>query len=316
MNGPDLPKPQVAVLVPAFNEGLTIEGVVTEFAKCLPQATIYVYDNNSTDHTVEAAKAAGATVRTEKRQGKGNVVCRMFADIDADIYLMVDGDATYDATAAPRLIAELLSGPYDMVNAARVARHDQAYRSGHLLGNRLLTNLVRYTFGNATDDMLSGYKAFSNRYAKSFPAMSRGFEIETELVVHALQLRMPLSEIEAPYKERPVGSMSKLNTYRDGFRILRLIGFLIKEERPMAFFCILSVIMAVLSIAVGTPVIIEFLETGLVPRLPTAVLAVSLMLSALLSVSCGFILDSVARGRREIKRLAYLRLRPPCHPPR
>ncbi|MDQ2084745.1 glycosyltransferase family 2 protein [Xanthobacteraceae bacterium Astr-EGSB] len=316
MNGPDLPKPQVAVLVPAFNEGLTIESVVTEFANCLPQATIYVYDNNSTDHTVEAAKAAGATVRTEKRQGKGNVVRRMFADIDADIYLMVDGDATYDATAAPRLIAELLSGPYDMVNAARVARHDQAYRSGHLLGNRLLTNLVRYTFGNATDDMLSGYKAFSNRYAKSFPAMSRGFEIETELVVHALQLRMPLSEIEAPYKERPVGSMSKLNTYRDGFRILRLIGFLIKEERPMAFFCILSVIMAFLSITVGTPVIIEFLETGLVPRLPTAVLAVSLMLSALLSVSCGFILDSVARGRREIKRLAYLQLRPPCHTPR
>ena len=238
----------------------------------------------------------------------------MFSDIEADIYIMVDGDDTYDASAVHRLIDELRSGPYDMVNAARVAENSGAYRSGHAWGNKLLTGLVQRIFGTATTDMLSGYKAFSRRYVKTFPTMSRGFEIETELVVHALDLRLPLSEISAPYKERPVGSESKLRTYSDGFRILRLIGFLVKEERPLAFFSFIAGGLAVLSLAIGSSVLIEFLETGLVPRLPTAVLATGMMLSALLSLSCGFILDTVTRGRREMKRLAYLQFAAPMTP--
>lgn len=231
----------------------------------------------------------------------------MFSDIEADIYILVDGDGTYDASVAQRLIDELCSGPYDMVNVARVAENSDAYRSGHEWGNKLLTGLVRRIFGAATTDMLSGYKAFSRRYAKSFPALSTGFEIETELVVHALDLRLPQSEITAPYRERPTGSASKLRTYSDGLRILRLIGFLMKEERPLAFFSIVAGILAMLSLLIGASVIIEFMETGLVPRLPTAVLATGIMVSALLSLSSGFILDTVTRGRREAKRLAYLR---------
>lgn len=231
----------------------------------------------------------------------------MFSDIEADIYILVDGDGTYDASVAQRLIDELCSGPYDMVNVARVAENSDAYRSGHEWGNKLLTGLVRRIFGAATTDMLSGYKAFSRRYAKSFPALSTGFEIETELVVHALDLRLPQSEITAPYRERPTGSASKLRTYSDGLRILRLIGFLVKEERPLAFFSIVAGILAMLSLLIGASVIIEFMETGLVPRLPTAVLATGIMVSALLSLSSGFILDTVTRGRREAKRLAYLR---------
>jgi glycosyltransferase involved in cell wall biosynthesis len=297
---------RTAVLVPCYNEAETVATVVRDFRKALPDAVIYVYDNNSTDATAEIALKAGAVVRREKNKGKGNVVRRMFSDIDADIYVMVDGDATYNAAAAPALIEELLSGPHDMVNCARVADSSDAYRAGHVLGNKLLTGLVRFIFGTATTDMLSGYKAFSRRFVKSFPTMSRGFEIETELIVHALELRVPLSEIETVYKERPAGSESKLRTYHDGFRILRLIGFLVKEERPMTFFSIIALLLALLSVSVGASLVVEFLATGLVPRLPTAVLAVGLMLSALLSISCGFILDTVARGRRETKRMAYL----------
>lgn len=302
---------RIAVLVPCYNEAMTVANVVRGFREFLPEAAIFVYDNNSTDGTAEIANDAGAIVRTEKLQGKGNVVRRMFGDIEADIYIMVDGDDTYDASAVHRLIEELRSGPYDMVNAARVAESSGAYRSGHAWGNKLLTGLVQRIFGTATTDMLSGYKAFSRRYVKTFPTMSRGFEIETELVVHALDLRLPLSEISAPYKERPVGSQSKLRTYSDGFRILRLIGFLVKEERPLAFFSIVAGALAVLSLAIGSSVLIEFFETGLVPRLPTAVLATGTMLSALLSLSCGFILDTVTRGRREMKRLAYLQFSAP-----
>jgi glycosyltransferase involved in cell wall biosynthesis len=299
-------QPKIAVLVPCYNEALTVVDVIEAFRKALPQSDIYVYDNNSSDKTAELARKAGAIVRTERRQGKGNVVRRMFSDIDADIYVMVDGDATYDATSAQRLIDELRSGPFDMVNAARKAESTDAYRSGHAWGNKMLTGLVQQIFGTATTDMLSGFKAFSRRYVKSFPTMSRGFEIETELVVHALDLRLPLSEIEAPYKERPVGSESKLRTYSDGFRILRLIGFLVKEERPLAFFSIIAGFLAAMSLLIGGSVLVEFFATGLVPRLPTAILATGLMLSALLALSCGFILDTVTRGRREMKRLAYL----------
>lgn len=298
---------KIAVLVPCYNEELTIADVIHDFKSHLPAADVYVYDNNSSDDTYNASVRSGAIVRKEKSQGKGNVVRRMFSDIEADIYILVDGDGTYDASVAQRLIDELCSGPYDMVNVARVAENSDAYRSGHKWGNKLLTGLVRRIFGAATTDMLSGYKAFSRRYAKSFPALSTGFEIETELVVHALDLRLPQSEITAPYRERPTGSASKLRTYSDGLRILRLIGFLVKEERPLAFFSIVAGILAMLSLLIGASVIIEFMETGLVPRLPTAVLATGIMVSALLSLSSGFILDTVTRGRREAKRLAYLR---------
>ncbi|WP_292138256.1 glycosyltransferase [Mesorhizobium sp.] len=298
---------KIAVLVPCYNEELTIADVIHDFKSHLPAADVYVYDNNSSDDTYNASVRSGAIVRKEKSQGKGNVVRRMFSDIEADIYILVDGDGTYDASVAQRLIDELCSGPYDMVNVARVAENSDAYRSGHEWGNKLLTGLVRRIFGAATTDMLSGYKAFSRRYAKSFPALSTGFEIETELVVHALDLRLPQSEITAPYRERPTGSASKLRTYSDGLRILRLIGFLMKEERPLAFFSIVAGILAMLSLLIGASVIIEFMETGLVPRLPTAVLATGIMVSALLSLSSGFILDTVTRGRREAKRLAYLR---------
>jgi len=302
---------RVAVLVPCYNEALTVARVIAAFRQSLPDATIYVYDNNSSDETAAIAEASGAIVRRERQQGKGNVVRRMFADIDADIYVMVDGDDTYDANAAPRLIEEMLSGPFDMVNVARVAETNTAYRTGHALGNHVLTSLVQKIFGSATTDMLSGYKAFSRRYVKSFPTVTSGFEIETELVVHALDLRLPMSEIAAPYKERPAGSVSKLRTYRDGFRILRLIGYLVKEERPLAFFSIGAGLLSALSILIGSSVLVDFIETGLVPRLPSAVLAVGLMLAALLSLSCGFILDTVTRGRRELKRLVYLQLPAP-----
>lgn len=298
--------PRLAVLIPCYNEAITVAATIKGFRAALPDAEIYVYDNNSSDGTANIARGAGAIVRTEARQGKGNVVRRMFADIEADIYVMVDGDATYDASAAPALIEQVLSGPYDMVNCARLAQSADAYRTGHAWGNKMLTGLVQFIFGSATTDMLSGYKAFSRRYAKSFPGMSHGFEIETELMVHALEMKMPLSEISTVYNERPDGSQSKLRTYHDGFRILKLIGFLVKEERPMVFFSLIAASLATLSIIVGSSIVVEYLETGLVPRLPLAVLAVGLMLSSLLSLSCGFILDTVTRGRRELKRLAYL----------
>lgn len=297
---------RIALLIPCHNEELTVAATVQGFASALPNASIFVYDNNSTDGTAAAARAAGAIVRSEKRQGKGAVIRRMFGDIDADIYVVVDGDGTYDPQAAPDLIQELCSGPYDLVNVGRVAEASGAYRRGHAWGNKILTRLVQRMFGCGTLDMLSGYKAFSRGFVKSFPATSHGFEIETELLVHALELKLPMSEIWATYKERPAGSTSKLRTYRDGIRILRLIAFLVKEERPLFFFSAVAAVLAAISLAAGGSVTLEFQATGSVPRLPTAVLAVGLMLSALLSVSCGLILDTIARNRREVKRLAYL----------
>ncbi len=297
----------IAVLVPCYNEAKTIANVVEDFRKSLPGARIYVYDNNSSDRTAEAALQAGAIVRAERRQGKGYVVRRMFADIDADVYLLADGDATYDAKAAPRLVAELLAGPYDQVNGARVRQSAEAYRTGHVLGNRVLSGLVSYIFGAQSRDMLSGYKALSRRFVKSFPAASTGFEIETELLVHALDLDAPMSEIDTDYCERPPGSVSKLSTIKDGFRILGLIVHLVRDLLPLQFFSFIGALAIFASVAAGTPVILEFSATGLVPRLPTAVLAVGLMIVGVIAVFAGLILDSVARGRRETKLLAYLR---------
>lgn len=296
----------VAILVPCYNEAMTVGKVVADFRAALPQATIFVYDNNSTDGTAAIAEAAGAVVRCERRQGKGHVVRRMFSDIDADIYLMVDGDDTYDAASAARLVEELKRGPFDMVNGARLAGNHAAYRPGHAFGNRLLTGLVRHIFGAASVDMLSGYKAFSRRFVRSFPAMSKGFEIETELLVHALELRMAVSEVPTPYGERPEGSHSKLKTFRDAFRILRLIGVLIKEERPFLFFSLASLAFMVSGIALGAPVVVEYFHTGLVPRLPTAILSMGMVLAGMLCLACGFILDTVTHGRREMKRLFFL----------
>ena len=304
---PRFPGLRIAVLIPCYNESMTVQRVVEDFAKALPGATIYVYDNNSSDGTAKIAAATGAIVRTERRQGKGNVVRRMFADVDADIYVLVDGDATYEAEAAPRLVDLLLDGPYDKVNGARVHQSSLAYRPGHQFGNFMLTWLVSSAFGAQSKDMLSGYKVLSRRFVKSFPARSSGFEIETELLVHALDLDMPMAEAETAYAERLPGSQSKLSTVRDGLRILSLILYLVRDRKPLAFFLTTALVLAMLSLALGTPVILEFFETGLVRRLPTAVLSTGLMLIAAVSVFSGLILDSVAKGRHESKLLAYLR---------
>ncbi|ASG21294.1 MULTISPECIES: glycosyltransferase family 2 protein [Nitrospirillum] len=301
-------KPTVAVLVPCYNEEAAIAKVVADFKAALPDATVYVYDNNSKDRTVEVARAAGAVVRTEPLQGKGNVVRRMFADIEADVYVMVDGDDTYHAASAPALVDRLVTEQLDMVNGARVTEIEAAYRPGHRFGNMLLTGLVTFIFGKRTNDMLSGYRVFSRRFVKSFPALAGGFETETELTVHALELRMPIAEVETPYKDRPPGSVSKLSTYKDGMRILWMITKLVKEERPMLFFGVAAILLALLSIILSIPIFITFVETGLVPRLPTAVLATGLMTLAFLSLTCGLILDTVTRGRREMKRLRYLEI--------
>ena len=298
--------PRVAVLVPCYNEASTVAGVVKAFQAQLPSATVYVYDNNSTDGTAGQARAAGAVVRKETLQGKGNVIRRMFADVDADIYVLVDGDGTYDAASAPRMIDRLLDDDLDMVNAARDATEGSAYRLGHRFGNRLLTGIVSRIFGNRLTDMLSGYRVFSRRFAKSFPGLAHGFEIETELTVHALELRLSIAEIRAPYGARPPGSMSKLGTIRDGFRVLWTILVLVKEERPLPFFSVIAAILVASSIALTVPIFITFMETGLVPRFPTAILATGMMLLAFLSFACGLILDTVTRGRRELKRLHYL----------
>ncbi len=301
-------KNRVAVLVPCFNEEDSIGAVVRDFRQSLPDAAIYVYDNNSTDRTIEVAREHGAVVREEHQQGKGHVVRRMFADIEADIFILVDGDDTYDAAAAPKLIRHLLDNGLDMITAKRVAVSDEAYRFGHVFGNRLLTGLVAHSFGRRVSDLLSGYRVLSRRFVKSFPVLAGGFEIETELTVHALELGMPQDEIETKYRERPEGSESKLNTYRDGARILKMIVVLLKEERPLAFFSAVFVLLAVTSVVLVWPVFIEFFETGLVPRIPTAILSTGIMLLAFLSLTCGFILDTVTRGRRELKRLSYLRI--------
>ena len=302
---------RIAVLVPCYNEEAAIGQVVAGFRAALPTADIYVYDNNSRDETVSVARAAGAIVRRETQQGKGFVVRRMFADIEADIYVLVDGDATYEAEVAPKLVAALVENQLDMVNGARVTEIVAAYRPGHRLGNYMLTTLVAQIFGNRIGDMLSGYRVFSRRFVKSFPALSRGFEIETELTVHALELGMPVAEIATSYKDRPVGSASKLRTFRDGFRILFVIFMLVKENRPLAFFSAIAAFLFTLAVLIALPVLGTYLETGLVPRLPTAVLATGLALLAFLSLSSGFVLDSVTRGRRELKRLHYLTIPAP-----
>ncbi len=297
----------VAVLIPCYNEAVAIPQVIADFRAVLPDATIYVYDNNSSDDTVGVAEAAGAVVRTEPLQGKGNVVRRMFSDIEADIYLLVDGDDTYDAASAPKLIEALLQDQRDMIVGARVDdSNEEAYRFGHRFGNALLTGLVGMIFGNRFRDMLSGYRVFSRRFVKSFPALSAGFEIETELNVHALELRVKSAEVDTPYKERPEGSVSKLSTYRDGWRILRTIAFLVKEERPLQFFTGLFAVLILLALVLGVPVLLEFMQTGRVDRFPTAILSMVLVLMAALSMTCGLILDTVTTARREIKRLSYL----------
>ena len=298
--------PRIAVLLPCYNEAATIVDVVRGFRASLPEAVIYVYDNNSTDGTADLAAAAGAVVRLERRQGKGHVLRRMFADIDADCYVMADGDGTYDAAVAGELSRLVVDQGFDFVNVARVSTATDAYRRGHRFGNLALTQLVRSFFGRDTSDMLSGYKALSRPFVKSFPAMSNGFETETELTVHALEMRMPMAEITAPYKERPEGSVSKLRTFRDGARILALISRLIKDERPFKFFGSLGLCFGLLGFLLGMPVVITYFETGLVPRLPTAVLSVGLELIAWLSIFTGIILDVVTKARQELKRLTYL----------
>ena len=298
--------PRIAVLVPCYNEEAAIATVVADFRAALPGAAIYVYDNNSQDRTAAAARDAGAVVRTETRQGKGNVVRRMFADIEADIYVLVDGDDTYDAGAAPRMVETLTTQGADLLTARRIHTDAAAYRPGHVFGNRVLTGLTAWLFRVRLTDMLSGYRVFSRRFVKSFPFTAEGFGIETELTVHAVRLMMPLTEMDTRYKERPVGSVSKLNTWRDGFRILRTILHLVREERPLVFFSAGFALLAFLSVLIALPVVGDYLATGLVPRLPTAILATGLMLLAFLSLTCGLILDTVTRGRWEQKRMAYL----------
>jgi glycosyltransferase involved in cell wall biosynthesis len=298
--------PRIAVLVPCYNEETAIAKVVQDFRESLPDAAIYVYDNNSRDQTVARAREAGAIVRSELRQGKGNVVRRMFADIEADLYVLVDGDDTYDAGAAPRMVAELMAAGADILTARRIHTEAAAYRPGHVFGNRLLTGLAATLFNVRLGDMLSGYRVFSRRFVKSFPLTAQGFGIETELTIHAVRLMMPMIEMDTRYKERPVGSVSKLNTWRDGFRILSTIGYLVREERPLVFFSFFFFLLAAISLLIGAPVVTEFFKTGQVPRLPTAVLATGLMLLAFLSLTCGLILDTVTRGRWELKRMSYL----------
>ena len=298
--------PRIAVLVPCYNEAVAIPRVVAAFRAALPDATVYVYDNNSRDGTREAALAAGAVVRTEPLQGKGHVVRRMFADIEADAYLLVDGDDTYDAAAGPEMVRRLLDERLDMVTGVRITDATAAYRPGHRFGNAMLTGMVRQVFGNCITDMLSGYRAFSRRFVKSFPALAEGFETETEFTVHALELMLPVGEVETAYKERPQGSTSKLRTYSDGFRILRTIVLLVQRERPLTFFGIAGLVLLLAGLGLFMPVLAEYLRTGLVPRLPTAVLSTGLVLLSFLSFVCGLILDTVTRGRKEAKRIAYL----------
>jgi glycosyltransferase involved in cell wall biosynthesis len=299
--------PRVAVLVPCYNEALTVGKVVADFRQALPGCSVYVYDNRSTDGTGDLARAAGAVVRREPRPGKGVVVRRMFAEIDADIYVMTDGDATYDATRAPEMVAMLVADDLDLVTGLRDDEgREDAYRRGHRLGNRAFNALLGVLFGERPTDMFSGYRVLSRRFVKSFPMEARGFEIETELTVHALELRVPAAELRTRYFERPAGSASKLSTYRDGFRILATMARLFRDVKPLPFFAVLAALFAAAGLALGAGVIVEFMETRLVPRLPTAVLATGLMLLSSLSIACGMILDSVARGRREAKRMAYL----------
>lgn len=297
---------RIAVLVPCYNEETAVATVVADFRKALPQAAIYVYDNNSKDRTVEVAREAGAEVRSETHQGKGHVVRRMFADVDADVYVLVDGDATYDAPSAPAMIEKLVSEHLDMVVGLRVDQSVAAYRPGHRTGNWMLTSFLASVFGEAFKDILSGYRVFSRRFVKSFPSFSREFEIETELTVHAMQMKMPVSEVDTNYKERPPGSTSKLRTFRDGWRILVTIMNLMRNERPLLFFSLIGLALTTVAVILGIPVISTYAHTGLVPRYPTAILCTGLMIIAFISIATGLILDLVSHVRREAKRLAYL----------
>ncbi len=298
--------PKVAVLLPCYNEEAAIAQTIEGFRKALPGATIYVYDNNSRDRTIEVARAAGAVVRGERMQGKGNVVRRMFADIEADIYVMADGDATYDPTSAPAMVARVAEEGLDMIVGTRVHEAAEAYRRGHVLGNRMMTGILASLFGRSFTDIFSGYRVFSRRFVKSFPVLSAGFEIETEISVHALELKMPVGEVETRYFARLEGSESKLNTYRDGWRILKTIAVLYRIERPMLFFGWIAALFALLAVGMSVPLAITWFQTGLVPRFPTAILTTGLMILAFLNLFTGLILDTVVRGRREVRRLAYL----------
>lgn len=298
--------PRIAVLIPCFDEASTIAKVVADFRARLAQADIFVYDNNSRDDTAERARIAGAQVRHESLRGKGQVVRRMFRDVDADFYVLVDGDDTYDADSAPRMLELARSGPYDLVNCIRDAQVRAAYPHGHRIGNRLLGAAVRLAFGHGAHDMLSGYKVLSRRFVKSFPALSQGFDIETELTVHALELAMPVAHLHAPYRSRPPGSSSKLNTWRDGWRIAGMIARLVRHERPLLFFGGLALALISGALLLALPLLPTYLRSGLVPRLPTAVLATGIVLLAAGSLFAGLVLDTVTRGRRELRLLAYL----------
>ena len=297
---------RVAVILPCYNEAAAIAQTVASFRAALPDAAIYVYDNNSRDDTVGVARAAGAIVRTERIQGKGAVVRRMFADVDADVYVMADGDATYDAASAPAMVARLVDEQLDMIVGTRIGEAAAAYRRGHRFGNAMLTGMLAQLFGRSFTDILSGYRVFSRRFVKSFPVLSVGFEIETEISVHALELKMPLGEVETPYFARPDGSESKLSTYRDGWRILRTIAMLYRIERPLWFFGAIGTVLALPAVVLAVPLAITYMNTGLVPRVPTAILVTGLMILAALNGFAGLILDTVVRGRREVRRLAYL----------
>jgi len=303
-----MPGVKIAVLVPCYNEGRSIAKVVRDFHTYLPKAEVYVYDNNSTDDTKVEAARAGAIVREERHQGKGNVVRRMFADVDADVYVLVDGDDTYTVERCQEAIDLLVDKQLDMVNIGRVTDSAAAFRRGHRAGNRWLSWIVQFVFNSELRDMLSGYRVLSRRFVKSFPSLAEGFEIEAELTIHAFELKMPVAELFAPYRERGEGSSSKLRTYRDGSRIAWMIVKLIKEERPMLFFGVAAILCMLLSVALAIPLVVTFAETGLVPRFPTAILATGLMLAGFLSLTCGLVLDTVTRGRRELKRLHYLSL--------
>lgn len=301
---------KIAAIVPCYNEALSIAKVVTDLKTAVEGIEVYVYDNRSTDGTADVAAAAGAIVRHENAKGKGNVMRRAFADVEADVYVLIDGDDTYDALAAPAMIETLMSGPYDHVLGVRKEDHSGAYRPGHSLGNRAFNSVVSFLFRERVNDMLSGYRVFSRRFVKSFPALSREFEIESELTVHSLSLRIPQTELEVGFRDRPEGSESKLNTVRDGTRILAVLIGLVRHERPILFHGVIAVLLAAASLILGVPVVIEFFETGLVGQFPTAFLAASLMILAVVTWLIGFVLDSLKRARHETARLHYLALEP------
>lgn len=303
--------PKIAVLLPCYNEEAAIGATVAGFKAALPTAVVYVYDNNSSDRTIEVASAAGAIVRSEKQQGKGHVVRRMFADIAADVYVMADGDLTYDPAAAPVMVELLLQEQLDMVVGTRRHEHKDAYRGGHVIGNKLFTGLLSGLFGRSFSDIFSGYRVFSRRFVKSFPVLSAGFEIETEMSVHALELRMPVGEVETSYAARPEGSHSKLSTYGDGWKILRTIATLYRVERPVLFYGSIGAVLMIAAILLAIPLVQTYVRTGLVPRFPTAILVTGMVIVAVLSFFTGLILDTVTRGRREVRRLSYLSLEAP-----